>query len=91
MLLHLREDDQGGGPHLKDIFWAHRLKGLFGAPHLEGVLRAQDQGLGCPGFGHNGNTCKSPVSTVLSGLMEASKIYYNSIDSVTLCPHEFPF
>ena len=62
------------------------------APHLEGLLRAQDQGLGCPGFGHNGNTCKSPMSTVLSGLKhQASKIHYNSIDSVTLCPHEFPF
>ena len=45
MLLHLREDDQGGGPHFKDIFWAHRLKGLFGPPHLEGVLRLKIKAL----------------------------------------------
>ena len=61
---HLREDDQCGGPHIKDI---------FGTPRFKDILRAQDQSLGCPGFGHNGNTCKSPMSTVLPGLREASK------------------
>ena len=60
MLLQLREDDRGGGPYLKGLFETH---------HLEGLLRAEDQGLGCPGLGHNDNTCNSPVSTVLSGLI----------------------
>ena len=73
MLLQLREDDQGGGPQLKDIFWAPHLKGLFWAPHLQGLRGVQDQGLGCSGLGHNGNACKSPVSTVLSGRREAPR------------------
>ena len=71
MLLQLREDDQGGGPLFKGPLGAHHLKGLVGGASspFKGLLRVQDQGLGCPCFCHNGSTCKSSVSTVLSGLL----------------------
>ena len=71
MLLLLREDDQGGGPLFNGPLGAPNLKSLVGraSSPFKGLFRVQDQGLGCPGFGHNGSTCKSPLSTVLSGLM----------------------
>lgn len=74
MLLQLREDDQGGGP-LKGPLGAPHLKGLVGGASspFKGLLRVQDQGLGCPGFGHNGSTCKSPLSTVLSVPLEGEQ------------------